>query len=391
MFDVAIIGSGPVGSHLACRMAELGYGVAVLDRGKQAGEKISCTGIISQECVSSFAIPDDVILRRVNSASLFSPSGGLLRLHREETQAYILDRAAFDRNLASRAWDKGAEYIFETSVSKIAIEDDGVSVVTSRQQQEAILKARIAIIAAGFGSRLSEQTGLGSFKDFVMGAQAEVTTTGIEEVEVYFGREIAPGFFGWLVPTSSQTARVGLLSRQNPGLYFRKLLESLKAQGKIASAKAMASYGGIPLKPLPKTCGERLIVVGDAAGQVKPTTGGGIYYGLLCADIAATVLHEALKSDDLSAGNLAEYERRWRKKLGRELKIGYWARKIFERLSDRQIDRLFKTVTSKGIDEKLLKEKGLSFDWHGKAILRLLGHSMVARAVNLVKFPFKTG
>ena len=133
------------------------------------------------------------------------------------------------------------------------------------------------------------------------------------------------------------------------------------------------------------------MVVGDAAGQVKPTTGGGIYYGLLCADIAADILHQALEDDDLSARSLARYERGWRKRLGWELKIGYWARKLFERLSDRQIDRLFDLVKANGIDEALLKEKDLSFEWHSKAIFRLIGHGVVSRAINVVKPPSKAG
>ena len=130
------------------------------------------------------------------------------------------------------------------------------------------------------------------------------------------------------------------------------------------------SYGGIPLKPPARTYGERMIAVGDAAGQVKPTSGGGIYYGLLGAEIAAETLHRALAEDDLSAKRLARYERAWRKKLGRELRTGYWARKLFERLSDRQIDRLFEIIKAGGIDEALLKAEDVSFDWHGRTIMQ---------------------
>ena len=90
----------------------------------------------------------------------------------------------------------------------------------------------------------------------------------------------------------------------------------------------------LALRLLRKTCGERILVVGDAAGQVKPTSGGGIYYGMLCADIAANTLNTALHRDDLSVKNLSRYDREWRRKLGREIMIGYWARKLFERLSD---------------------------------------------------------
>ncbi|MFC1990959.1 NAD(P)/FAD-dependent oxidoreductase [Chloroflexota bacterium] len=131
------------------------------------------------------------------------------------------------------------------------------------------------------------------------------------------------------------------------------------------------------------------MVVGDAAGQVKPTSGGGIYYGLLCADIAADTLHQALEDDDLSARRLVRYERGWKRILGRELKIGYWSRKLFERLSDKQIDRIFDIVKANGIDEAMLSAKDLSFDWHGRAVLKLLRHTVVSRAINVVKIPFR--
>ncbi len=134
-----------------------------------------------------------------------------------------------------------------------------------------------------------------------------------------------------------------------------------------------------------------MLVVGDAAGQVKPTSGGGIYYGLLCADIAADTLHQALQTDDLSAKNLTKYERRWKRRLGRELKIGYRTRKLFERLSDRQIDRIFDIVKANGIDKTLLETKNLSFDWHSRTILMLLGRTVIAKAIGLTRIPTRIG
>ena len=391
MYDVIVIGGGPAGSYAAYKLAKMGHKVMVLERKQRIGEPVCCTGIIGQECVSSFAIEDKVILRPVNSAKLFSPSGNLLRLWREETQACVLDRAAFDTAMASRAQGNGAEYILDSPVSSIEVEEDKVRIEAFPQKAGLNLEARAAVIATGFGSKLTEKLGMGNYGDFVTGAQAEVETMWIDEVEVYFGREVAPGFFGWLVPTSPRTARVGLLSRHNPRLYLEKLLSSLLAQGIIVPSEGKLSYGGIPLKPLGRTYSERLIVVGDAAGQVKPTSGGGIYYGLLCADIAANTLHQALQRDDLSTKSLARYEREWRRKLGRELKIGYWARKLFERLSDNQIDRIFNIIKANGIDEALLKAKDLSFDWHSRAILMLLGRTVVSKALGVIRLPFKAG
>ena len=378
-----------MGSYAAYKLAEMGYGVVVLEQKERLGEAVCCTGIISQECVSSFAVDDSVILGRANSARLFSPSGGLLRLWREETQACIVDRAAFDMAMGSQAQGRGAEYSLNSLVRDIRIGDDRVTAEVARWGERLKFEARAAVIATGFGSRLTERLGLGKVGDFVVGAQADVETSGVDEVEVYFGRKIAPGFFAWLVPISPNRARVGLLSRRSPGQYLKKLMSSLVAEGKTVSAEVELSYGGIPLKPLARTYGKRLVVVGDAAGQVKPTTGGGIYYGLLCADIAADTLHRALQRDDLSARSLAGYEREWKRKLKRELEIDYYARKFYERLSDRQIDRIFDIIKSNGIDQALLRAEDLSFDWHSKAVLRLMGHRAVSKALEVMKLPFR--
>ncbi len=391
MYDIIVIGGGPVGSYVAYKLAGMGYDVVVLEQKEKLGGQVCCAGIISQGCVSSFAIDDSVVLRRASSARLFSPSGRLLRLWRQETQASIVDRAAFDMAIVSWAQSKEAQYVLNSPVRDIEIGDDGVRVKVAQQGEKSNFEARAVVIATGFGSRLVEGLGLGKVGDFVMGAQAEVETIGVDEVEVYFGQEVAPGFFAWLVPTSPPKALVGLLSRRSPGLYLRKLIASLLAQGKIVSDEAELSHRGISLKPLARTYNRRLVVVGDAAGQVKPTTGGGIYYGLLCADIAANNLHRALKSDDLSARNLASYEREWKKKLGRELKICYYARKFYEHLSDRQVDKVFDIIKSNGIDETLLKADDLSFDWHGEVILRLLGHRVLSKAIKVMKVPFRIG
>jgi len=381
LYDVIVIGGGPAGSQVAYRLAGMGYQVVVLERREKLGKQVCCTGIISHECVDAFDIDSDVILRRLNSARLYSPSGRLLKLWREGIRACVVDRAAFDVAIASRAQSAGAEYIFGNRVTDIEVRDDRVRVEAARQ-----FEARAVVVATGFGSRLSKRLGLGRVGDFVVGAQAGVETDGVDEVEVYFGYEVAPGFFGWLVPTSNQKALVGVLSRHNCVRYLRNLLSSLKAEDKIISDDVVLSYGGIPLKPLSRTYGDRVLVVGDAAGQVKPTTGGGIYYGLLCAEIAARNLDRALKSDNLSAGSLARYEREWKKKLGRELRAGYYARKFYERLSDEEIDKLFDIIESRGISDALLNKEGLSFDWHGEVVFQLLRNWAFN---NLMRFAFR--
>lgn len=386
---MVVIGGGPVGSQTAYRLAGMGYEVVVLEKKENLASPVCCTGIISRECVNAFDIDSSVILREVNNARLFSPAGKRLDLWRPEPQACIVDRPAFNVALARRARSKGAKYVLSCLVEGIKVGENRIIVETALQDGgSTTFEARAGVIATGFGAKVVEEAGLGRVGDFVMGVQARVESA-VEEVEVYLGEDVAPGFFAWLVPTSPGMALAGLLSRRSPGEYLKGLLSLLAAQGKIASAEVELSYGGIPLKSLSRTYNERLVVVGSAAGQVKPTTGGGIYYGLLCADMAADILQQKLKNDTLSAADLAVYQRQWKKILGGELKTGYRARKLYERLSDRQIDRIFAIIKAGALDEALLKSDDLSFDWHGAAVIRLMGYQAVTAALRAMKLAFK--
>ena len=388
MQDAIVIGGGPVGSRVASRLAANGHRVVVLEQKKDLEEPICCTGIIGQECVKRFDIDDSVVFRRVNSARVFSPTRDSIRLWRPEPQASVVDRVALNRLFAGRAQDKGVKYLLDSQVENIQVNKDGVNVeLRYRKGRVSSFKARVAVIATGFGSRLVKDLGLGRVGDSAVGAQIEVEVNDIDEIEVYLGRKTAPGFFAWLVPTYPGHALVGILSRARPGFYLKRLMSSLEAQGKIITTGAKISFAGVSLKPLTKTHRDRLIVAGGAAGQAKPITGGGIYYGLLCADIAADNLLLALENDNLSTTGLANYDREWRNALGKEIRVGHWGRRFYELLSDRQIDRLFSLIKSNNIDEALLAATDLSFDWHGKPLLRLLGHGVLTRTVRAMKLP----
>ena len=130
---------------------------------------------------------------------------------------------------------------------------------------------------------------------------------------------------------------------------------------------------GIPLKPLARTYANRVLVAGDAAGMAKPTTGGGIYYALLSGELAAETAGEALAADDLSARQLRAYEKRWKALFGKEMRVGYMARMLFESLGDSQLDRLLDTLVSCESRDGIISGE-FSFDWHSKLILRAINH-----------------
>ncbi|MEA3442904.1 MAG: NAD(P)/FAD-dependent oxidoreductase [Chloroflexota bacterium] len=373
MYDVIVVGAGPSGSYIASRLAKFGYKVIVIERKEAAGEDICCTGIVGVECFHTFNL-NATILRAANSAKFFAPSGEFLRLHRDDPQAYILDRPSLDKSLEERAQRYGAEYLFSTSVIDVSTEPDSASVIVDQQGQQRKLTAGTVVLACGFGSSLPEKVGLGRINNFVFGAQAEVGTINVDEVEVYFDQNLLPGFFGWLVPTRANKGLAGLLVRQDPALRLGNLLSRLKSQGKITSNQVDMKFGTIPMETMRQTFGKRIIVVGEAAGQVKPTTGGGIYYGLLCADIAANTLHQAFIANDFSPAKLSVYDKQWRTRLGHELKTDYRARRLYNRLSNQHIEYLFQLSRNNGIPGLISKWQDFSFDWHRPLISKTLKH-----------------
>jgi geranylgeranyl reductase family protein len=383
LYDAIVIGAGPIGSHIGGELARRGHKVAVLEQHAAIGKKGCCTGIVGRECVEAFPVARQAVAREAKGAIFFSPSGASFTLQKDSAQAHILDRQAFDEAMASNAQKLGAEYLLGTKATGTSRTKDSAQVEVQSHNQAAHFEGRVVVLASGFGSGLPAGLGFGKVGDFVMGAQAEVETK-VDQVEVYLGSQFAPGFFAWLVPTSDGKALAGLLARRDTKACMITFLRHLKDLGKIASSRAPIRFGGIPLKPLHHTSGNRVIVVGDAAGQVKPTTGGGIYYGLLCADIAVDVLDRAIAGNDCSARALSEYERRWKKLLARELRIDRWARRAFERLSDRRIERLFGMVQDSRATESLLNAPDFSFDWHGRLILRALWRFGPRATVSLV-------
>jgi digeranylgeranylglycerophospholipid reductase len=389
LYDIIIVGAGPAGSYAAYKLASLGHRVAVFEEKSAPGLNVCCTGIISTECFRSLGLSTDVVLTTANSARFFSPSGRCLRLQTEKVQAYVVDRHLLDRALASNAQSQGAQYFFSSPVIDVIPGKDSIQAVTLCSGFREVFSARAVILANGCRSRLPRKLGLGRIKSFLVGAQAEIEAKDIDEVEVYVGRNITPGAFAWIVPTSTNRAYVGLLAPSRAKSHLRRFLNDLFCQGRTPGQEVAIRQKAIPLGTLPRSYGDRVLVIGDAAGQVKPTTGGGIYFGHLGARIAARVLDEAIRSGNLTAGQLTRYQKQWKSNLGKELSRGYLARWAYARLSEPQIERLFNTLGSGGAVEALLRSGDFSFDWHSGLILAGLRHSSVYSLLSMRHLLFR--
>ena len=379
MDDVIVVGAGPAGNNTALGLVSRGYSVTVIDARYNIGDKL-CTGIVGQECTRRFPMDSSLIYREASSAEVIAPGNGHVRFEAATPQARIVDRVAYVASFAHRAQAAGANYILGQRVLKVTPQTDGITVVT----EGGSYRSRGLVLATGFGSPLTRQLGLGMVADHVTGAQAEVSTNGVSEIEVYLGQHVAPGFFSWLVPTAPGRALAGLLVRRQAQAHLAAFIAWHRREGKIAEVIREAPCWGIPLRPLRRTYRDHVLVVGDAAGQVKPTTGGGIYYSLLASEIASQTLSEALAVGDLSAAMLSRYQRRWKRVLSRELEIGYSARRLFEALNDRQISSLVRQASANGTGSELVNSPEVSFDWHGRTIGKVMGHPVLGGALSLI-------
>ena len=309
-----------------------------------------------------------------------APGAGPLFFETARPQACVIDRVAYVASFAERARDAGALYLLGERVHRIVSQNQGVTVITGQGSRQA----RAVVLATGFGSPLVRQAGLGSVSDYVTGVQGVVWSDGAGEREVQMVRDVGPGCVSTLVPTVPGRALVGLLSRKKAKTRLTNFIQKLRQAGKIKEVVNEAATWWIPLRPLKRTYLDRMVVVGDAAGQVKPTTGGGIYYSLLAGEAAAQVLCEALADDDLSSGNLSRYQSRWRSLLAAEMEVGYSARRLYEFLTDHQIGALVKRAAANGFNRELVDASEGTFDWHGKMIAQIMGNPGLGGALRLI-------
>jgi flavin-dependent dehydrogenase len=343
---------------------------------------VHCTGLLGTDAFTEFDLPPSLMLQQAAAARFCGGGGRFVTVQSHRVNAAIIDRAALDRHLADRAERAGAELRRGCRAEAIEVGSDRV-VVDLRPGGAGPVHARACVLACGANYRFHRQLGLGMPDVFLQSAQLEAPFPDAAEIEVRFGREVAPAGFAWLVPfqrSGVPHARIGLMSETKSGERFAAFATALcDRAGLDPAALPPPRQKMLPLGPVARTYAERIVAVGDAAGLVKPTTGGGIYYGLLSGAIAAGVLGPALARNRLDARTLGRYETRWRSRLGQEIRVGLAFRRIAQRLSDASIDALIDLARVNGI-VPLLQETA-SFNWHRKAAVALLASPSIRSIV----------
>lgn len=302
MHDLVVVGAGPSGSRLAAEAAGRGHDALVLEKGR-VGEPLACSGHLSGD-VWDF-LPDDAdhLLQNEIRGARFHVDGESYEFYKDEPVSYALDRVEMDRVLAREAEREGARVRENAEVVGVECRDSYAVVEMSGGNE---VRAGLVAGCDGPQSTVRREAGLGEPDDFLQGFLAfsdEVDSSDF--VDVYLD---VPDFFGWRIPRGD-SVEYGAACRRGVREKFDEV---------VSPDAELTRYcaGLIPVGPPSRTVRDRVFLVGDAAAQVKPFTGGGIVYGMTAADIAASML------DPGDPSSLREYEREWRRELGREIRLG---------------------------------------------------------------------
>lgn len=379
--DAIVVGGGPVGSYTALSLAKLGAKVTVFEEHPLMGFPSHCAGhlsIRSLRAIGLYPLPTGIVENTFDAANFYSPLDFKFPLHLSCPVTAVLNRSLLDQYLAKQAQAAGASFCLNSRVQSLIMADNFVKGVKLAGNQN--IYSKITVDAEGISSRLLKQAGLKPLnpKKLVYAVQAEVSNVKNVEsntVEVYFGRSYAPGFYGWLIPKLDGTAKVGLATNKgNPKDFLKNLMfKHPVASKQLANAKITnISFHPITLGGLiPKAFSNGFLAVGDAASQVKPTTGGGVIFGLTSARIAAQVAFEALQKGDFSSDTLIAYQKRCNEALNFDFNVMLRLRRFLDSLSDQKIDEVLRFCKHFGVDNALRDVKEI--DFQGQMILKQLG------------------
>jgi digeranylgeranylglycerophospholipid reductase len=369
--DVLVIGAGPAGSTVAHRLASRGHRVVVIEEHPRVGYPVQCAGLVSQR-VLDLAGTTSVVRTAVRGATVFGPSLGSVHFKATEPRAYVIDRGGLDVHLADRAARAGAEYRTSTRFDGRTRSEAGGSVLrlTGPDGERQEILAKLVVGADGVSSPVARAFRLRRPVEILPAFEAEIGTSpgDPETVEVYLGRTISPGLFGWWIPDGGGGARVGVAvdADGTPArVYYDRLLAHLRQRfGRPLASPTAYLVSGIPIGMVPKVQGPGVLLVGDAAAQVKPLSGGGIFTGMRCAELAADTADGALHRGDLFAEGLAEYDRAWRAEFGEEFRRALYLRRVFQRLDDADLDRLIAALQGTELAATIVAFGDIDFPTH---------------------------
>lgn len=348
-YDVAVVGAGPVGSTFARHMAEKGFEVAILEKKREIGVPLQCAGLLGKKIKKVNILPDEFIINPVNGAFLHSPEDTVLSVSKEKPEAYVVDRIGYDKFLAQIALDSGAELFLNNRVENV---DSVKGVITLKNNENTKISADIVVGADGHSSIVSN-----TFNPPAESFQAAQYLIDVGEkrfqenyVHLYVDSRVSPGFL-WAIPLSESTARVGLFADANYQQLTIILNELLAKRSELKGATILKKYYGVipkhnPQKQLVKN---KVILLGDAASQVKPTTGGGLIMGFACAEIASKVAAKALENENTEL--LRNYSKEYRDQFKNELKVQLMVHKIFKSLTDADLEHMFMKLKQVGAED----------------------------------------
>lgn len=359
-YDVVVVGSGPIGATAARYAAIEGAEVLLIEEDAVIGSPVQCTGLLSTKAVHECDVNpnEDFVLNTIRGAYVYPPTQKILPIDGGKTKAYVVSRKIFDRTLFEMATNKGVDVKLKTKAIDIKLNKEIQSLTVLENGKMEKIDTKIIIAADGVKSKMAKMAGLGNPQRIMPGIQIETTyhTENPDFVELFVGSYV-PGFFGWAVPINESISRVGLaVDCTNTSNAYNYLSKMIHQHPRIASAYKGGCidlvYGGIPIGPLNKTYTDGIMIVGDAAGQTKPTSGGGIYTGAICAKIAGKI---AASAQNASADYLQEYEKQWKNAVGKELNIGMKIHDFIKRLSDKELDDLLGAMNTPSLLETITK------------------------------------
>ena len=383
MHDTIIVGGGPGGLYTSLLLARAGFDVVVLEEHTTSGEPVHCTGVLAAEAYDEFDLPREAMLNSLRTVRFYPPCGTPVDYTTPAVEAVVVDRLLFDRGLYGRARSAGVTIETGAKVTSLTVNDKDVVVRVGNGRE---LRARSCVLACGASYSLQHRLNLGAPAVQLQSAQIELPALRSGAVEVHLGERVAPKGFAWIVPVvreDGMAAKVGLMCDSNAARFFKLFLSRVSVRWGLNPA-AVAGAGApryklLPLAPIRRTFADRVLAVGDAAGLVKATTGGGIYYSLVSAAAAAEVLSDALQKDTLRAATLKAYETRWRQRLGAELRAQLALRMLAHRLGDPDIEALFELARTDGV-MPLVSRFG-RFNNHRDLIVSLFKHPPARRVL----------